>query len=70
MSQETLGRRTCANFPEERGESTGTTDYLGRQGVRVSVAGCGWITARSRLAVDFGDPLTPRDGLMALLSPG
>lgn len=47
---------------------TGTTAYLGRQGVRVSVAGVGWITARSQLVVDFRDPLTPRDGLPALLS--
>lgn len=47
---------------------TGTTDYHGRQGVRVSVAGTGWVTARSQLVVDFRDPLTPRDGLPALLS--
>jgi proline racemase len=51
-----------------RAEITGTVDYFGRQGVRVSVAGVGWITARSQLVVDFRDPLTPQDGLPALLS--
>ena len=49
-------------------EITGTRDYLGRQGVRVRVAGVGWITARSQLIVDFRDPLTPGDGLPKLLS--
>ena len=47
---------------------TGTTPYFDRQGVRVSVSGVGWVTARSRIVVDFRDPLTPGDGLAALLT--
>lgn len=46
------------------------SDYFDRRGVRVTVTGAGWITARSQLFVDFDDPMTPREGLQALLLQG
>jgi proline racemase len=42
-------------------------DYHGYQGIRVMVRGTGWVTARSKLVVDFDDPLTPDAGLQQLL---
>ncbi|WP_425536852.1 proline racemase family protein [Ensifer adhaerens] len=46
---------------------TSTEDH-GHQGARVAVTGTGWITMRSQLVVDFRDPLTPREGLPALIT--
>lgn len=47
---------------------TGTEDYHGYKAARAAVSGTGWITMRSQLVVDFRDPLTPRDGLEALVA--
>lgn len=42
-------------------------EYHDRDGFKVAVTGAGWITAYSRLNVDFSDPLTPDDGLAAIV---
>jgi len=47
-----------------------TVPYDNRQGARVSVTGTGWVVARSQLVVDFDDPMTPGDGLAAILDLG
>lgn len=44
--------------------------YHGHSGVTVAVTGKGWITTRSQIIVDLSDPLTPHDGLDALLKSG
>jgi len=44
-----------------------TVPYNKRQGARVSVTGTGWVVARSQLVIDFDDPMTPGDGLAAIL---
>lgn len=41
--------------------------YHGLDAVRVQIEGSGWVTAQSRLVVDFDDPLTPKDGLKKVL---
>lgn len=48
-------------------EFTGKTPYHGNIGIKAAVTGAGWITARSKLQVDFTDPLTPADGLSDIL---
>ncbi|RWB32190.1 MAG: proline racemase [Mesorhizobium sp.] len=42
--------------------------YYGFEAVRAQIEGSGWVTAQSRLVVDFDDPLIPSDGLKKVLS--
>ena len=42
--------------------------YRDRIGCRVEVTGDGWIISRKEVVVNFDDPLTPADGLDALLT--
>lgn len=41
-------------------------EYHGLRGTRVTVKGRGWITMRSRLVIDFADPMNPTPGLRAI----
>jgi proline racemase len=43
------------------------TSYLGMDGYKVAVTGTGYITAYSKLSVDFNDPMTPNEGLDKIL---
>jgi len=42
---------------------TEASSYHGFEGIRAQIEGSGWVTAQSRMVVDFDDPLTPSDGL-------
>jgi len=44
-------------------------DYFGSMGALLSITGSGWITMKSKLIVNFDDPMTPHDGLDALRAP-
>ncbi|UIJ91814.1 proline racemase family protein [Sinorhizobium meliloti] len=60
--------RTLSIFDAElHAEVTSIEPYHGASAVKAAVTGSGWITTRSQIVVDFSDPLTPRQGLAAIL---
>lgn len=51
-----------------RARITAIEDYHGYKAARVAVTGAGWMIMRSQVLIDFRDPLTPQEGLKALLA--